>query len=95
MPRTWRQVTILNSLAIVAVIILVIVGWIKLGDTGGLASHACERSHELASSMRDIHQLLTLPPRPGAPPTPPNVERIVHQLNADLAAYLKAEHKVC
>jgi hypothetical protein len=47
--------------------------------------------HQLAATMRDIHTILTLPPTPGAAPTPPAVSELITDLNQHLSAYLKAE----
>lgn len=48
--------------------------------------------HQLAATMRDIHTLLTLPPRAGHR-TPPAIQVILVDLDAHLAAYDRLEAK--
>lgn len=63
-----------------------------------IQSRGLPASHDLAAAMADIHSLLIQKPhtpaqRAAAQQTPPNVKRIVRDLNRNLAAYLALESK--
>lgn len=99
-----RRIVLGFGVAMVVLIGLFAVGWVKLVHvndrvtsdeqrTCSIQARGLPAGHELAASMRDIHSLLTIPPAPDAPPTPPRVTWIVKALDGHLAAFLRDEAK--